>query len=497
MKQLLTLILVLGAVSARAQVIDDVLRYSTENLQGTARFQAMSGAFGALGGDIAALNVNPAGAAVFNSSQFTVTTSNYNAKNQSFLGTTSQTETNNSFKINQLGGALVFNTTADSPWKKFTLAFSYNQAQNFDNKVFASGSTPQSMDSYFLFFAQGQPYGDLKSGPGESIADAYLDIGAYPGFAAQQAFLGLQAGIITPLNENDDTNTVYRSALDANPAYQQYQESTSGYNSKFTVNFAGQYQENFYLGASLNFHTVLYDRLTLLDEEGDAYTAYFDNSLHTEGSGFSLGLGGIARLTDNLRVGLSYQSPTWYRLKDDLAQRIRSSLSEDPSRELVDFGLVTLFEDYRIKIPSKFTASTAVVFGKKGLLSVDYSYQNMAHAALRPATDPDFAVENDFIAKQLGVVNTVRVGGEWRWNAVSLRAGYRFEESPYKDTGFMGHLNSFSTGVGYRFGGSRLDLAFSRSKQEVTAFFFDSGIDNASVVDKINTTLGLSYTLTF
>ena len=38
-----------------AQNINDVVRFGLEDIQGTARFQALSGAFGALGGDLSAL----------------------------------------------------------------------------------------------------------------------------------------------------------------------------------------------------------------------------------------------------------------------------------------------------------------------------------------------------------------------------------------------------------------------------------------------------------
>ena len=41
------------------------LLFSKENNSGTARFNAMSGAFGALGGDVSAIKINPAGAAIF------------------------------------------------------------------------------------------------------------------------------------------------------------------------------------------------------------------------------------------------------------------------------------------------------------------------------------------------------------------------------------------------------------------------------------------------
>jgi hypothetical protein len=49
--------------AAQSQEITDALRYSQDNLNGTARFRAM-GCIGALGGDLSSLNVNPAGSAI-------------------------------------------------------------------------------------------------------------------------------------------------------------------------------------------------------------------------------------------------------------------------------------------------------------------------------------------------------------------------------------------------------------------------------------------------
>jgi hypothetical protein len=45
--------------------------FSQNDNNGSARFSAMSGAFGALGGDISSININPAGLSVFNNSMFT------------------------------------------------------------------------------------------------------------------------------------------------------------------------------------------------------------------------------------------------------------------------------------------------------------------------------------------------------------------------------------------------------------------------------------------
>ncbi|WP_222984803.1 OmpP1/FadL family transporter [Flagellimonas meishanensis] len=499
MKRISTFMMILACFYASAQTIDDVLRYSSENIIGTARYQAMGGAFGALGGDLSALNVNPAGSAVFNFSELSISGSNYNRNNDALFGNTLRNTEINSLELNQVGGVLVFKSN-NSDWKKIALAFNYDMVQNFDNEFFAGGNTSQGIDNYFLNFAQGQQLGPLRVQQGELIEDAYLDIGASLGFGAQQAFLGFQAGLIEP-TEDVDANTSYFSNAQYSNVNQEYLQSTTGYNSRFTLNFAGQYQENLYLGASLNFHNVFYDKITFFDESGydqDSPVQFttFDNFLRTEGYGFSFSLGAIAKLNDNIRVGGSYQSPTWYQLTDDTSQRINSSLAV-PDINFIDFGVVNLFEEYRIKVPAKLTGSVAVVFGKDGLLSFDYGYQDMSQAELRPTADPSFASENDFIANQLGVVNTYRLGGEMRFDEVSLRAGYRYEESPYENDDIIGALSGFSGGIGYSFGGSRLDLAYSRTEQDVNTFFFDSGINSSAMVNQINSHITLGYTIKF
>ena len=49
----------------QSQSIGEVARYATEQLNGSARYQAMGGAFGALGGDLSSISNNPAGSSVF------------------------------------------------------------------------------------------------------------------------------------------------------------------------------------------------------------------------------------------------------------------------------------------------------------------------------------------------------------------------------------------------------------------------------------------------
>lgn len=502
MKRILTFIMLGLCAFASAQTIGDVLRYSLEENQGTARFQAMGGAFGALGGDMSAININPAGSAVFENSLLTLTGTNYNRDNLAGFGSDRTGLTENSLNFNQVGGVFVFKNAGGSDWTKLALAINYDLVQNFDNEFRAIGSTSIGLDNYFLNFAQGVPLGPLRVQEGESIVDAYLDIGSGLGFVDQQAFLGFQAGFIDPVDPDDDNNTQYFSNSDYNTVIQDYTERTNGFNSKFNLNFSGAYQDKLYLGASLNFHSVLFERLTFLDESG--YTAdspiqssVFDSFLRSEGNGFSFSLGAIAKVSENIRIGGSYQSPTWYRILDDFAQRADTDFAgKNPNIRSINFGVVNLFDEYRIRTPGKLTGSMAIIFGRKGLISVDYEYQDYSNAELRPASDPNFSAENQFIASALGGVSTVRLGGEYRLGALSLRAGYRYQQSPFNDNDLWGDLQGYSAGLGYAWGPNRIDLSYARSQQDTSALLYDGGLSEIGV-DRVTNYIGLGYTLQF
>lgn len=502
MKRNYTFILLLVCAFASGQNINDVLRLSGENSYGTARFQGLNGAFGALGGDMSSLNVNPAGSAVFNNSLFSVTGSNYNAKNDALYFNGSSQASLNSVDINQVGGVFVFKSTNNNTeWKKISLAFNYDLVKNFDDELYVTGNSNQGIDNYFLDYANGVPFGPLLIQDGEYIEEAYLDIGATLGFVDQQAFLGYYGGIIDPVDFSDDNNTDYISNAKYSSVNQQYSQSTAGYNSKFTANLASQYGDNLYLGASLNFHSVFFDKLSQLTERGfdsdsEIQTITFDNLLRTEGGGFSFSLGAIGKLNENFRIGGSYQSPTWYNLTDETSQKINSDLA-DSDISFINFNVVNIFEDYTIKIPEKLTGSLAIIFGRQGLISFDYSYQDMSKAELRPNSDPSFAAENNYISDKLSAVSTFKLGGEYRIDAVSLRAGYRFEQSPYANGGTIGDLNGYSGGIGYNFGGSRLDLSYNYATQDTDKYLYDSGLPTAAAITNKNTVVSLGYTLNF
>ena len=69
-KKLLILIFISSSLIIKSQTLSEILSISFEKPIGTARFESMGGAFGALGGDISSINTNPASGAVFIDNEF-------------------------------------------------------------------------------------------------------------------------------------------------------------------------------------------------------------------------------------------------------------------------------------------------------------------------------------------------------------------------------------------------------------------------------------------
>ena len=84
--------------------------FSEDNDYGTARFTAMSGAFGALGGDISSIGINPAGGAVAvkSSLSFSLETRNTDI-DALYYGNKTNSE-DNFFKVPQAGAILSFDS---------------------------------------------------------------------------------------------------------------------------------------------------------------------------------------------------------------------------------------------------------------------------------------------------------------------------------------------------------------------------------------------------
>src|SRR5690606_19010642 len=184
---------VLSMSNIMAQDVTDAIRYSSDEVQGTARFRAMSGAFGALGGDMSAVSINPAGSAILTTSHASLSLSSLNISNDVSFFNGNNSSTESKFDLNQTGAAFVFNNTnKNSPWKKFVLSIGYDKLGNYEDNWFASGTNTNSIDSYFFAYAQGLRLNEISALEGETLGQAYSEIGALYGFGNQQAFLGYE-----------------------------------------------------------------------------------------------------------------------------------------------------------------------------------------------------------------------------------------------------------------------------------------------------------------
>ena len=491
----------------------DAVRYAIEDLNGSARYRGLSGSMGAIGGDLSAININPAGSVVFKYNTFSATVSGFNQKNNStYFGSKS---TDNDFKldINQIGAVFVFNNTDEnSGWQKMSVGVNYENTNNFNNQLFLKGTNPlNSVGNYFVDAAQGYELDYLQTQPGESVSSLYNYLGETGGlgFGAQQAMLGYQGFIVSAFDENDPANIDYFSNIPVGGNY--YQESyirSKGYNGKLTGNFAASYNDILSLGMNLNVHFTDYTKSSSVYERNNnpEYTTgstvkslQFDNDLYTYGRGFSLNFGAIAKITNEFKVGLAYESPTWYSLNDELSQRliVVNSDASGTYTDVVDPNVINIYPSYNVQTPSKWTGSAAYIFGSKGFINVDVSTKDYGNTKFKPTNDALYASLNNDINQNLKRAITYSIGGEYKIKQISLRAGYRFEESPLDVDTTFGDLIGYSGGLGYSFDNARIDLSYANTHRNYSQSLISSGMSDLARINNKNDTVSLSYTVTF
>ncbi|UMB62081.1 outer membrane protein transport protein [Lutibacter sp. A80] len=400
--------------------------FSKETINGTARYNAMSGAFGALGGDLSAIETNPAGAAVFINSEFATSLNFNNTKTDvNFYGNNEFSE-NDITNLSQAGGVFVFNSySKNSDWKKVAIGFNYSTVNDFETQWFAKGTS---------------------------------------GYA--------------PLTDIFDPDVVY-----FNSEGQYFENFSNGENNKYTFTFASELKNKLYLGASFSTYDINNSQKNLLEEynndgSGNLLDASLLQELHTYGEGFSFNFGVIAKATDNLRLGLAYQSPVWYNLSEDYLSYDLITYMNDNIDESYYSGFNAF--DYQLKTPSKLTGSFAYVFNKQGLISVDYIYKNYSNIKLESENNFDFIEENKIFNQSLEATGELRMGTEWRFDRFSVRGGYHFEPSPYKNALDSENKEGFSLGAGYAFKGGKIDISYQKDNSYYSPYFGYSNYSNVT-----------------
>lgn len=483
--RILFIALILSLTTVSAQDITDAVRFSRQDMMGTARFTGMAGAFSSLGGDLSAVSLNPAGSSIFLTNHGS-TTINLNVRNNDINFTDGfSNETETTFDLNQAGIVFVFaSNNKDETISKYAYGFTYEQIANYNDAYVASGLNENSIDQFFLDSANGLPLDLLTPLAGESVANLYTFLGETEGSSAQNALLGYQSFVFDPVNPNDFDNTEYISNVTADSFLQNYFIEEKGYNGKFSFNTSLELNKRFYFGLNLNAHYMEYERFTSFDERNNIPSSEinlitFNNRLRTRSNAFSFQLGTIAKITDRLRAAVSYYSPTWYNVSDETTQSIRT-VSNEFGTENVDPNVLNIFPDYNYRTAGKWTTGLSYVFGSKGLLSIDYSIQDFSNSKFT-TNAIDFL--NSDIQQNLKSAANLNIGGEYVFNKLKFRGGYFSQETPYKNETILGDLEGFSFGLGYTFNTINIDLSYTRASQDRNDLLYQTGLSDAANVD--------------
>jgi len=500
-------ILATSLVNAQEFVPQDISRYNESDMNGTARFRGMSGAFGAVGGDLSALKINPAGSAFFNNNQASFSLSIANKNNKTNYLNNNDSKNYSGLDLSQLGASFVFNANESNTFlKKFAIGINYESNKNLNNEfIFVGRGQTNSLGQYFLNNANNAavPHGAVNNNL--NIDQGYYNAANKAGYEGQQAYLAYKTFLIDPVSGKDG---MYTSNFgdNTNTYMQGRAVVSSGYNSKFSGNFGAQLGNSIFVGANLNLHIVDYTQTSNAFETnhsilspGTVNSINYYNYQYTYGNGFSFNLGLIGHVTDNFRAGIAYESPTWYSLKDELSQGLETTRVGENEPSYLYPNILNIYEKYKLRTPAKYTGSLAYIFGEKGLISVDYGIKDYSNNKLRP-NDGVFNASNNFFNEEMKVASELRVGAEYRINHFSMRGGYRYEQSPYKNIKYTGDLNGFSLGVGYEFAGSRLDLSYAYSTRSYKTSLVDSYYNNVYRNADLKITdnwINLSYNIFF
>ena len=488
------LLIVVTLQSSISQTYEDVLRYNSYFYDGSSRFNSMGGAFGALGGDLSSININPAGSSVFINSEMGFTLGHRDQEIKNDFQNSSSISKNDNFTFNQLGVVLVY----ENQNSKFSLAYNMNKLNDFNDSFSFSGQNTKGLDNYFLYYANGIPSSDLIVYEGESIQSVYKLLGDKYGFGDQQAFLGYQSYMINP--KDTELNSYISNAI-YNSLSQSLFIERGGNHYKHSLNISSSFSSNLSLGANINFHSLDFQEEKFFNESNYSFDSFvqkieFKEKLNVLGEGISFQLGALMKI-NNFRLGLSYTSPTLLEILEENSQFVESEIFEEDLIKTykIDPNTINFYDEYELILPSKSLISFAYIFGSKGLVSVDYEFTKFNNSKFNDNNGDDIYLSslNDLINNNLnGNSQSIRIGGEYRFKNFNLRSGYFYYKGP--DSNIDNLIRGFSLGIGIDYGFFNIDLGVTKSNDYYNNRLYSKGLTSNYSIDK--DIINLSSTIT-
>jgi hypothetical protein len=506
-------------IGLQAQTIYDAEKFMGDDLSGTARYVAMGGAMGALGGDISTISTNPAGIGIFRNSEAMITFGLNNLKAKSTYGRGAMTDSKFSLPVDNLG--FVYSSRVDdNEYVRFiNFGFNYHKRRNFNRSFGVRGMYGVSQTDQIAAMCSGReinnsyPHGIIEpSDLSSNKAFAYNDIPWLGALAYEANLMGVYQ------DNNNNQRELYKGYLAdlAAPGIDgRFKSQEKGGIDQFDFNLAVNLKDALYLGLTIGAYAVDYSYESTYSEnfliDGADHGSYtFRNVLKTEGTGFDIKLGGIFRpIADNpLRIGFAIHTPTFYNLTDrnyaELSYRTKAynetthqydplkqgnTYTQDETGRAMDGNT-----DYKLITPWKFNLSAGYTLAGRIALGAEYQYADYSSAKLKYDTDgssDDMVYENEMIGSMLKGVHTFKLGAEFKpATEFAVRMGYNvtsssFKENAYKalpnnsirtDTEYanLKAIHNFSFGLGYRTETFYGDITYQYSAYDADFYAFNN-----------------------
>jgi len=487
-KYLITLLLAtLIPMLGFTQNAGDALRYSQLYTGGTARYMAMGGAFGALGGDFTVLSTNPGGLGIYKSSEFSLTPSIHIGSSKSMYNGYSGQDSRTNFALGNVGYVSTIKLKGkanQNGFRHFQFAMGINRLNDYNRRLLMQGeNTENSLLDTYVEYADGVYYKDIEDNRG----------GLY-GFDLYPAWWTYLLDTVPGTNH-------YFSPISNGGTLQRKIVDQWGSMNEWSFAFGGNYNDVLYLGMSFNIPWIRYFERSTYSEIDVADTIYdfsqfnvYDR-LETRGTGFNFKFGFIYRPADFIRIGGAVHTPSWFGMRDYWDRTMESSFDNgDYYSQYSPYGNYK----YKLTTPMRLQGSLAFIIGRYGLISGEYEYVDYSTAKFRSDYYSYFDENND-ISASYGKGHNFKVGTEWRSGAFSFRAGYAYQNSPYLDGINDGALSSYSGGIGFKDKYYYLDLAYVFTKKVEDYYFYGTEniyvnpVENELIDHRIQITFGTRF----
>ena len=459
MKKILIIAFVLLIpVAMFAQGVDDANLFSQTYYQGTAKALGMGNAMGAVGGDMTAVCINPAGMGIYRSSEITASLNlldNYSTS--TYYG---DKKDGNIFRLSipNLGFVFAKERSNYKALRYTQFGFGLTRTNDFNMRTNALGINPSSsmVDNY------------LARMNGYSV-DELQDVFPYDIYPAWKTYL-------IDLYE-DQEGPYYGSPVPQGNIWQGQECDFKGRSESWTFAGSANFFDKLFIGISVDlahtkrFGTKVFSESRVEGTETDFNQWSFTEDLSSTGWGGNAKVGFIYHATPWLRFGAAFHSPTLYAFSEKWQTTTETEINWVTNKSLSPESNY----EYTFISPLKCLGSLAFVVGQQGMISLDVEYLNYGAARFR-ASDFDYSPTNESIKESLGHTANFRLGTEWYLGGTYLRFGTAYYGSPFGLGQAGGSVKKASCGISVPVSASTtFDFAYELSHGRTFNTLYDAG----------------------